>query len=73
MLNLNNNSFYNYYLEDGIRTLKYAEGAYLKSSDGLFLFGGLTGITYFDPAEFSAKSLPECYAGGSIRLRRQSK
>ncbi|MEJ2614956.1 MAG: HAMP domain-containing sensor histidine kinase, partial [Ignavibacteriaceae bacterium] len=58
MLNLNNNSFYNYYLEDGIRTLKYAEGAYLKSSGGLFLFGGLTGITYFDPAEFSAKSLP---------------
>ena len=58
VLNLNNKNFYNYYMEDGIRTLKYAEGAYLKTTSGLFIFGGLTGITYFDPAEFSAKALP---------------
>jgi len=58
MLDLNDLNFYNYYLDDGIRTLKYAEGSYLSTSSGQFMFGGLFGITYFDPSRFSTKAIP---------------
>ena len=50
--------FNNYSLADGIQGQLFADGAYLKTSGGLFIFGGNNGITAFNPDEFAKNSLP---------------
>lgn len=49
--NLSNNlqSFSKYDLEDGLQSLEFNGGAYFKSTDGTFYFGGINGVNYFNP------------------------
>ena len=44
------NSYTQYDLSDGLQSLEFSGGAYFKSSDGSFYFGGINGVNYFNPA-----------------------
>jgi ligand-binding sensor domain-containing protein/signal transduction histidine kinase len=50
--------FYNYSIDDGIQGQLYADGSYLKTSKGQFVFGGANGITIFDPNTVNTTSIP---------------
>ena len=50
--------FNNYSISDGIQGQLFADGASLKTSQGLFLFGGANGFTVFDPKDINKKSIP---------------
>jgi len=50
--------FNNYSISDGIQGQLFADGASLKTSKGLFLFGGANGFTVFDPRDINKKSIP---------------
>jgi signal transduction histidine kinase/ligand-binding sensor domain-containing protein len=50
--------FYNYSIDDGIQGQLYADGSYLKTSKGQFIFGGSNGITIFDPNTVNTTSIP---------------
>jgi signal transduction histidine kinase/ligand-binding sensor domain-containing protein len=47
-----------YSIADGIQSQLFADGSNLKTSKGLFIFGGSNGITVFRPADFSKSSTP---------------
>ncbi|MCB9207101.1 MAG: hypothetical protein H6611_07330, partial [Ignavibacteriales bacterium] len=42
-------SFRQYDISDGLQSLEFSGGAYLKGHDGIFYFGGINGINFFDP------------------------
>lgn len=50
--------FTNYTTEDGIQSQLFADGSYLKTSNGLFIFGGSNGITVFNPNDIVRNSIP---------------
>ncbi|MDE3213860.1 MAG: hypothetical protein KGM98_11555 [Bacteroidota bacterium] len=56
--NIQRQEFYNFTLADGIQGLLYADGAYLETSGGQFVFGGENGVNVFDPHEMIKNSLP---------------
>lgn len=49
--NPDNESFRNYDVGDGLQSKEFNEGAYFKSNDGTFYFGGINGYTYFRPED----------------------
>jgi len=50
-INLDLNLFRQFELSDGLQSMEFSGGAYLKSNDGICYFGGINGINYFDPDE----------------------
>ncbi len=56
--NLNTGQFNNFSIADGIQGQLFADGSFLKTSNGLFVFGGSNGITIFNPDEVSKNSIP---------------
>ncbi|MCY7421719.1 MAG: hypothetical protein LH478_08260, partial [Chitinophagaceae bacterium] len=56
--NLKTEQFNNFDIEDGIQSQLFADGAALKTSAGLFVFGGSNGVTVFNPDEISKNSMP---------------
>jgi signal transduction histidine kinase/ligand-binding sensor domain-containing protein len=50
--------FNNFSLEDGIQGRLFADGSCLKTSGGLFVFGGNNGVTVFDPGDIAKNSIP---------------
>lgn len=42
-------SFRRFDLSDGLQSLEFSGGAYHKSKNGIFYFGGINGVNYFDP------------------------
>jgi signal transduction histidine kinase/ligand-binding sensor domain-containing protein len=57
-LDLQSGQFNNFSLSDGIQSLMFADGSYVKTSTGLFVFGGSNGVTVFDPNEVNKSSIP---------------
>jgi signal transduction histidine kinase len=55
---LKTKQFNNFSIIDGIQGQLFADGSYLKTSDGSFVFGGSNGITIFDPATMNKNSAP---------------
>ena len=51
-------TFYSFTLEDGIQGSLFSDGSYLKTSGGLFAFGGSNGVTVFNPEDFNIKYDP---------------
>jgi len=54
--NMKENSFKNYYIEDGLSSNEFNVGACLKSSSGMLYFGGISGIVSFYPEEIKDNS-----------------
>lgn len=52
-------SFQNFNVEDGLQSNEFNRYAFGQTTDGLLLFGGMNGITYFDPQKIKALSPPE--------------
>ena len=50
--------FNNFSIADGIQSQLFSDGAYLKTSRGLFIFGGANGITVFKANDVNNYSLP---------------
>ena len=50
--------FNNFSMDDGIQGRSFADGSYLKTSNGLMIFGGNNGITVFNPNDISKNSMP---------------
>jgi signal transduction histidine kinase/ligand-binding sensor domain-containing protein len=50
--------FSNFSLADGIQGLLFTDGAYLKTSKGVLMFGGNNGITIFNPDDIARNSPP---------------
>lgn len=57
-LDIENDQFINFTLTDGIQGLLYADGSQFETSDGIFVFGGSNGVTYFQPDDVKQNSLP---------------
>jgi signal transduction histidine kinase/ligand-binding sensor domain-containing protein len=57
-LELKTMRFINFSIADGIQGQLFADGSALKTSRGLFAFGGSNGITIFRPDEITKSSLP---------------
>jgi signal transduction histidine kinase/ligand-binding sensor domain-containing protein len=51
MFNPKTESFRNYDIQDGLSGNEFNSGAYHKDKDGIMYFGGIDGITYFNPEE----------------------
>ncbi|HKB45348.1 MAG TPA: two-component regulator propeller domain-containing protein, partial [Chitinophagaceae bacterium] len=56
--NLATQQFNNFSIADGIQGQLFADGSCLKTSTGLFVFGGSNGITIFNPDEVNKNSNP---------------
>jgi len=56
--NLKTEQFNNFNIADGIQGQLFADGSYLKTSGGLFVFGGSNGITIFNPDDVTKNSVP---------------
>ena len=56
--NIKARQFNNFSIADGIQGQLFADGSFLKTSKGLFAFGGSNGITIFNPDEINKNSLP---------------
>ena len=56
--NLKTEQFNNFSIADGIQSQLFADGSFLKTSKGLFAFGGSNGITIFNPDEITKNSVP---------------
>ena len=55
---LKKKTFSNFGVEDGIHANQFADGSALKTSKGLFVFGGSNGITVFNPKEIQNNLIP---------------
>ena len=53
-LSLKTHSFINYSTADGLAGDEFNKGAYYKSKKGILYFGGVKGVTYFDPDQITA-------------------
>ena len=56
--NITTHQFNNFTIADGIQGQLFADGAYLKTPDSLFIFGGSNGITVFYADEVNKNSIP---------------
>ncbi len=56
--NIKTEQFNNYSIADGIQSQLFADGAYLKTSHGLYIFGGSNGITIFNDKDVANNSIP---------------
>jgi signal transduction histidine kinase/ligand-binding sensor domain-containing protein/DNA-binding response OmpR family regulator len=52
-LNQADNSFAVFDKRDGVQSSTFSENAFFKSKDGWFFFGGVEGVTYFNPDSIS--------------------
>jgi hypothetical protein len=55
---ISDEQFNNFSLADGIQGLLFTDGSYLKTSNGMLIFGGNNGITVFNPDDIARNSLP---------------
>lgn len=49
--NRKNGTFTNYFVDDGLQGNEFYKNSSFKDSDGQIYFGGINGITYFNPAD----------------------
>ncbi len=50
-LNLNTKDIRRFDIQDGVQSLEFSGGAYLKNDKGEMFFGGINGFNYFNPEE----------------------
>ena len=69
---LKRNQFINFSIADGIQGQLFADVSFLKTSGGLFVFGGSNGFTLFNPDQVSISSIPPKVFLTDLRLFNQS-
>jgi len=70
--NTEDEQFNNFNTENGIHGKLFSEGAYLKTSQGHFIFGGNNGITTFRPDDIVKKSIPPIISITSLNIANSS-
>lgn len=58
--------------EDGLQHTEFNRRAYLKNADGTLFFGGVGGLTSFDPEDLYVESPPAVVVINGIRLNNES-
>jgi len=53
--NVKENIFINYYNSDGLQGNEFSRGVFHKSHSGEIYFGGINGITFFNPSQIKEK------------------
>lgn len=61
-------TFRNYDVDDGLPSNEFTENAFYKNQDGLMYFGGIHGLTVFDPVYISENSRPPQIAITALRV-----
>lgn len=61
--------FVNYYASDGLQDNEFNTGAFLKNHEGKLLFGGVNGLTVFDPAQIQINQTPPPVAITMVKVR----
>ncbi len=56
--NVKTGQFNNYSIADGIQSQLFADGSYLKTTEGQYIFGGSNGITIFSDNDVANNSIP---------------
>ncbi len=69
---LKEKKIYNYSISDGIQGQLFADGAALKTSKDIFIFGGSNGITVFNPDQITESSFPPKVFLTDLKLFNQS-
>jgi len=69
---LKNETFLNFDTKDGVHATEFADGAYLKTSQNEFLFGGSNGFTMFKPQNIKENVTPPKVLITDIKLSNQS-
>ena len=62
-------AFVNYYASDGLQDNEFNTGAFLKNREGKLLFGGVNGLTIFDPAQIKLNQTPPPVAITTVKVR----
>jgi len=58
MYNIEKNKFSNYYSVDGLQGNEFTKGSSFKTNEGEILFGGIGGITLFNPSKVNHQRAP---------------
>ncbi|MBL7871656.1 MAG: hypothetical protein JNM78_08610 [Cyclobacteriaceae bacterium] len=70
--NIREEKFYNYSIAEGIQSQLFADGSFLKTSKGDFIFGGSNGITIFHPNDLNKRSVPPRVSLTDLKLFNKS-
>ena len=70
--NVQNGTFRNYNLDDGLAQIQFSYGSYLKDDDGTLYFGHINGLSYFNPAELSVNNIKPYLVFTDFKLANES-
>ena len=62
----------NYTVDDGLQSNEFNEGAYFKNKDGMMFFGGVNGISFFNPNEIKLNQKPNKVVLTDLKINQQS-
>jgi signal transduction histidine kinase len=71
-MDLKTKQFNNFSIADGIQGQLFADGAFLKTRGGFFVFGGSNGITVFNPDDINKRSTPPIILITDLKLFNKS-
>lgn len=67
-LNVTSNKIDNYTLKDGLQNDEFSDGAFFKDSRGFFYFGGVGGMSYFNPQNIHLREFEPSLALSNIKI-----
>ena len=67
--NPRNETFVNYYESDGLQANEFNTGAFVRNRQGQLIFGGINGLTVFDPHAVKMSELLHSVAVTSVKVR----
>ena len=71
-VDLSTTKIINYGREDGIINEQFSPGAFCKGRDGIIYFGGINGITYFDPDKIFKNNTPPTIAFTNFEIMNET-
>ena len=71
--NTRENIFINYYNSDGLQGNEFSRGAFYKNSSDEIYFGGINGITFFNPSQIKRKTRRASIISDCIKYWRQNR
>ncbi|WP_274825205.1 hybrid sensor histidine kinase/response regulator transcription factor [Maribacter polysaccharolyticus] len=66
-----NDTFNFYDINDGTSSNNFRQSAYLKTKNGIFLMGGVDGLTIFDPKQITKNVIPPKISISRLRINNQ--
>lgn len=67
-LNVTSNKIDNYTLKDGLQNDEFSDGAFFKDSRGFLYFGGVSGMSYFNPQNIHLREFKPSLALSNLKI-----